>query len=235
MNIHVYKDTNELVVKTQDYLNSIFSVNQNIPLLFLSSGGSSLNLLNNYNFSLAPNITVTMLDERGEIEPTINNFSQFMQTEFYKQALASGVKFVNTQMRPNDTPISLAERYNEAIIEWLASNPDGKVVATIGLGSDGHIAGMMPFPENKEFFEQTFIRTDNAVVAYDASGKNEFSKRITHTIPYIRQIDFPIVFFQGENKREPWSRVLGEEGSLPEIPSRILKEMKNVEVFTDIG
>jgi 6-phosphogluconolactonase/glucosamine-6-phosphate isomerase/deaminase len=40
---------------------------------------------------------------------------------------------------------------------------------------------------------------------------------------------------KGENKKEALTKVLAEEGSLVETPGRILRELREVKLFTDIS
>jgi 6-phosphogluconolactonase/glucosamine-6-phosphate isomerase/deaminase len=234
MKINRFETLETLLQKTQERLNEVFLENKEKPVLFLSSGGSSLSLLNNFEYILNPNITVAMLDERAYTDPSANNFSQLMQTEFYQQGQNSGGSFINTQMRENETPEEFAERYGNAIKRWIDGNKDGVIIATIGLGGDGHVAGMMPHSLEPELFNELFVDTTKTVVSYDASGKNEFANRVSVTMPILKKVNYPIVFFHGVNKREPWSRVMADEGELNETPSRILREMKNVEVYCDL-
>lgn len=235
MNIHTFSDHETLLRKTQEKLEEIFLNNSNKSILFLSSGGSSLSLLDGFDFSIGPNVTVTMLDERGYTDPLINNFSQLSRTKFFRTACDKGCEFIETILNEGESPEELAARFGAGIELWMQNHPDGIIVATIGLGQDGHIAGMMPHPEAKEFFTKTFVETNRLVVSYDASDKNEFANRITVTVPVLKRISFPIVFFHGESKRKPWEMVVQEDGTLANTPARILQKMQNVEVFTDLS
>jgi len=43
-----------------------------------------------------------------------------------------------------------------------------------------------------------------------------------------------VVFMVGEEKRNALERVLAEEGMLAETPARIVREMRDATIFTDI-
>jgi len=50
----------------------------------------------------------------------------------------------------------LAHRYESSLFEWAKKHPEGKIIATMGIGFDGHTAGIMPYPENPETFARLF-------------------------------------------------------------------------------
>jgi 6-phosphogluconolactonase/glucosamine-6-phosphate isomerase/deaminase len=102
------------------------------------------------------------------------------------------------------------------------------------MGPDGHTSGIMPYPENPDYFYKTFDNTDQWIVAYDANAKNQYPQRVTTTFPFLRMIDYSIFFVTGENKKNAFQRVLSNSAPLHETPATIIQSMKNVFVFTDI-
>lgn len=203
-------------------------------VLFLSSGGSSIPLLDTIDpTSLGERVTFTLLDERFSTDNLSSNFHQISKLPFFKRASDLGVHFIDTKTRWKDRPEDLSARYVEALNEWLSSNPYGKIVATVGIGPDGHVAGIMPFPEDPEKFQELF-EGDSLVVSYDAYGKNRYSTRITTTMPFLRKINRAICYVVGEEKRMALDAVFDSKGSLSETPGRILRELEGeVTIFTD--
>jgi len=185
----------------------------------LMSGGSALTILDNgLDSSLfGKNTKVGILDERISDDPKASNFLQFKQTKFYGKLAKSGVFFIDIK---------------DGKFSTLASKIP--IIATVGIGPDGHTSGMMPFPENPEYFEKTFNRTDQLVIEYDATGKSKFARRLTTTLPFMRKIDYAVGIMTGEEKKQALERITAKEGTLSETPARIFREMKKVDIFTNI-
>jgi 6-phosphogluconolactonase/glucosamine-6-phosphate isomerase/deaminase len=223
-------------VKLNEVLNGTAVAASHVLLLL--SGGSSLDILSSIDGdNLGSNVTVTVLDERYSSNPEENNFSQIATTGFYDLAKSKGVNFIETTVKGLSQE-QLAEEFNKQITEWLKNNPGGKIIATIGIGPDGHTAGMMPHPENPEKFGALFDDGDEnkLVTPYDATGRNKYPARITTNMNFMRKIDTAIVYAVGEEKKNAITRVQASKGTLPETPARILREIKGkVYLFTDIA
>ncbi len=208
-------------------------------VLLLLSGGSCLSLLEKVNTDkLSSSVTVAApLDERFSTDPKESNMSLIMATEFYKKARGQGVNVFDTRVREGETQAVLAERFNCDLNDWLKKNPDGIIIATVGIGPDGHTSGMMPFPEAPEKFKELFEGDDETklVTGYDATGKNPYPFRITTTMNLMRKIDTAIVYAAGENKREALTRLMDPKADLASTPAAILKEIPgDVYLFTDL-
>lgn len=237
-NITVYTDANSslIIQKATERINEILFENKLVPVLFMLSGGSSFKLLNNINLdALSNNVTITVLDERYSFDPMINTFMQLKETDFYKNACARKCNFIDTSISKEDTLEESAERFEFEIRHWYKKNPLGLVYITQGMGPDGHTAGMMPYPESKQIFEELFMQTDKWVVGYNAENKNQYPERITVTIPFLKNnVETSIMYVSGKEKSDALDRALSGEGSIAETPALIIKEMKKVEVYNDI-
>lgn len=218
--------------KLDSYINNALDV----PVLFMSSGGSALKLLNLVKSAwLSPLLTITVLDERFSSDPSINNFSQIAQTQFYKNAVEAGSTFIDTQVNDGEGGTDHAKRIQESLKKWRTDNKNGVIIATFGMGADGHISGVMPYPENEEYFESTF-NNQNWVVHYNAGSKNPFPLRTTTTLHFIReQIDKAVWVISGDDKKEALEKALSESGSIAATPARIIHDMKEVSLYTDIS
>ncbi len=209
----------------------------NKPFLLLVSGGSAFDLftdidLNNFDNSA----TVGVLDERYSTDPTVNNMDQFMHTAFYTSLKNKNVQFIDTTVQDEETGEEHAKRYDQALSEWKEEHRDGVIVAIVGIGPDGHTSGILPFPENPSLFTKLFENPNTLVVHYDADGKNPYRYRSTTTNIFLRNyIDHSFVYAVGANKKDALTRLAAKEGSLAETPARILREMKDVQLFTDVS
>lgn len=229
-----------LIVDAREALfNSLREQQQaNTPVLLLLSGGSSLALLEEQEGAtvIGGNVTISPLDERYSTNPSENNMAQIAATDFYRKAAEHGAHTIDTRVKEGESREELAKRFNDALVEWIKSHPDGKIIATTGIGPDGHVSGIMPYPADAEGFTARFDDGDNAhlVVGYDAGDKNQYPERVTTTMNLIRKIDTAVAYVTGSGKKEAVRRVLTGEGSLAETPARILKEIPGkVLLFTD--
>lgn len=212
-----FKTREEAIERAGRKLNELFLSHQHVPILFLSSGGSALELLDEIEISYLPkNLMVGVLDERVSSDPKASNAAQLKQTSFFMKLQERGVPFLD-------------------IFKGEFTHPQGKIIITQGVGADGHTAGIFPFPEDPKKFQELFENKEHLAVEYDAEGKTEYPRRLTVTMPFLRQVDHSVVFVAGEGKRGALERVLAKEGSLYETPSRIVHEMRQVSIFTDIN
>lgn len=206
------------------------------PVLFLTSGGSALTLLDRLPVAVfGKALTVGMLDERYSRDPRANNFLQLQATRFYKRAKPRGVKWLDTVPARGQTLTHFAKRFDRALHAWRKAHPNGKVIATLGMGADGHTAGIMPHPKAPKRFRQLFANPLQWVVGYDAKKKNPYRLRATTTFSFLRrEVDSVVVLILGKEKSDAFRRVIAKRGSLAETPMRIIHQMKNVQIFTDI-
>ena len=171
-----------------------------------------------------PNFTAGVIDERFGADPVNNNFLQLKE----KLSATGILNWIDSAPQANDFLADAAARIEGSWRKWRKNYSDGQVIATIGVGADGHVAGIMPNIDLGAFGNKW-------AVGYDAGQSNKFPLRITATFEFLRgEVDFAIVYMSGEEKRPALERVLADNGTLAETPARIFREMKNVKIFTDI-
>lgn len=230
------EDQEALKKEAGDLVGKVFRENTAKSILLLLSGGSSFGLLPYFDAALfGKRATITVLDERWSKDSAAGNFARVAETEFYEKAKGAGARFIDTRSRRGESHRALAKRFERALKEWRRAHPEGMVVATQGIGADGHTAGIMPYPENSALFRKLFEDPQTWVVGYDASGKSPHPLRVTVTLPFLRnQVDVSIVFITGEEKRQAFEKVVASEGTLAETPGRIIREIEEVHVFTEL-
>ena len=228
-------DVETLTAEAGEYLNTLLSENKNSPVLLLLSAGSALPLLNFVGISsLGPNLTITMLDDRFSQDPAVNNFARLQKTEFYKDALESNANFFGTLPRKDDTLASLANRQDHNLRRWRAENPFGKIIATLGMGPDGHTAGVFPFPEDSNQFHKLF-ESESWAVGYNVGEKNPHKERVTVTLTFLKQVDYALGFVLGKPKESRLERVIKRQGEVFELPAMAWHRIPNVKLFTDLS
>ena len=232
MNIHTEKDLGKLQKIAGERISEHLSQN-NGPVLLLIAGGSAFSILDFIDVSALSNrVTIHLSDERFYADEK-NNFVQFQKTQFYKRAVLRNVACVDSQVLPKETFPNYHSRFERQIKKWMTENKDGKIIATFGIGPDGHTSGIMPFPENPTLFKQLF-QEEEITVGYSAEGKNEFALRVTTTLTFVQKyVQVGIVYCVGSNKIPALRAVVSERGSLTITPARVLNEIKILDLFTD--
>lgn len=202
----------------------------NKPILLMVSGGSAFSLLDSISkYELGTNITLTVLDERFSTDVTINNFSQLEETNFYKTAVASGVKTISTKVLAGENLEALQERFDLALHSWREENEEGVIIATMGIGSDGHTAGILPVETGVDFAGAEWV------VGYTVAPEiNEHRERVTVTETFLRnQVNETIVYAVGREKYSWVQKINSDEEPIKAFPALILRAMMSVKIFTN--
>lgn len=227
-------DKQSATAEAGEYLNTLLLENSKKQILLMLSGGSAFEILSYIgNHVLGENLTISVLDERFSTDPLVNNFSQLQKTDFYAEAMTAECSFFGTLPRKDETIEGLAARWESNLENWWTENPEGLIIAVLGMGSDGHTAGIFPYPENPQKFNELF---DNGgwLTAYDAIGKHKYSQRVTINHEFLKLVDYGIVFACGAEKKNKIDAVLEKKGEVFETPALLWHEIKNVKIFTDI-
>ncbi len=215
-------------------LTRLLKANKDSKILLLLSGGSALEILDFIDEDcLGENLTLSVIDERFSADPKVNNFAQIQDTAFYALAQDKGASFIGTLPRPGETLSQISLRFEGALKKWREENPRGKMFATLGMGADGHTAGIFPLPENKPRFNQLFA-SQNWVAGYDNQGQKMPPQRFTATLTLLAQLDSVVVFVTGEEKWEKLRLVLKKSGEVHQLPAQAWHKLKAVQIYTDM-
>jgi len=249
-------DSQSAAAEAGEHLNEFLAKNKKLPILLMLSGGSCLSIIDYVGpTALGANLSITMLDERftpleartkntaadnGGLplmgfsqNPEINNFVQLQKTDFYKDAFEAEASFFGTLPRNGESIEDLRQRWDKNLKTWRKENPNGLIVATLGMGQDGHTAGIMPFPEDPIKFDQLF-NNQEWTAAYNAGAKNKYPERVTATLTFLKMIDFGFAYVSGKEKQKKFGRLISRDAKAVELPAAIWHEMKNVKVFTEL-
>lgn len=246
--MHINRITKErLVSETAKAISAILEKEQNKDILLLLAGGSAFAV---YGAILpqwiSDHVTLAMTDDRFSDEMDVNNSHLLQAADFYNECINADAYYISTEVRGEQTPEELAKRFEYGLRKWREEFPKGVVIAVFGMGEDGHTAGMIPSKtavvgmvggesEACELsFAQLFENPEKWAVGY-STPNNEYHERVTVTMSFIRKfVDHAVAFISGGKKRAAFDRLIVEKGSLEETPVRILRELKDVEVFTDM-
>jgi|AntRauTorckE6833_2_1112554.scaffolds.fasta_scaffold05760_5 6-phosphogluconolactonase/glucosamine-6-phosphate isomerase/deaminase len=200
------------------------------PILLLLSGGSALHILDHISQTvLGPNLTISTLDERFSTEPTVNNFTQIQQSAFYGRAVEHGVSAIDTSIAPADTLRGAGERFEKALQNWHAKHPDGVMLATMGVGADGHTAGIFPGSHTVDFSGEEWV------VAYEVpESANPHQQRITVTYTFLQtQVAEVLVYVTGSDKQSVIQDMQSSSCTLETMPACIIPTLNQVTLVTD--
>lgn len=218
------KATDKLTQILEDKLKSRQKV------LLLLSSGSCLNLYQNLSFyiktSLLPwqLLTIAQVDERFKPK----NENEVNANEIEKTGLSLVLRKKNI---PHFTISQIgfleesAEQYNQTITQLFHDCQFR--AAVMGIGEDGHTAGILPGYE-KVWDKNIFA------VGYTNNGK--FKERVSITPYALKQLDYALILLVRRTKEKILKRFIqsSKNESLDEFPATVLKNISKIDIFTDI-
>lgn len=189
-------------------------------VLWLLSGGSNIApavaIMDLITPEASQHLTLLLVDERyGPVDHINSNCKQLIDCGF-DQKLAT----VITVLQPNMSFSDTRKHYNDAVAKAFADHD--VVIAQLGIGSDGHIAGIIP--------GSSASTEDTQLVA---QFHHDPFDRLTLTFPALRQIDVAYVFAFGTAKYQPLANLHDKNLPLTEQPAQILKQLPEVYIFND--
>lgn len=239
--IEVYKNIEELNKEVGQYISDILTQYVDKPVLLLVPGGSAMAALDHISpETFSPDLTVTMTDDRFSDQldkdfKEINNFAVLQTTKFYDHLIQTDAFCINTQINEGESFEEYRARFEKNIRDWRNDYPKGKVIALYGMGADGHTGGMVPGSLSEAEFN-TMFDGDNLVGKIDAGSSNPYLKRISTTLPFMREwVDHAVFYITGEQKRSALERALKDDGEYFETPALVMGDMKDAVIFTDIS
>lgn len=195
-------------------------------VLFLVSGGSNIELLKQVDPQLLKNskITVFPLDERYDRGD--QNNSLLMKKE--------GIPIVTMVPVEIESLEAFGQRYHQFLADWIEKHPHGVIYAIIGIGPDGHTAGISP--GDQEWFDETFVNISPGKHAVGYKGNLNPPERVTVTPEFLRErVDEGVVVATGDGKREALIRMLSGAQNLGETPARVLAQANGkMTLYTDV-
>jgi 6-phosphogluconolactonase/glucosamine-6-phosphate isomerase/deaminase len=189
-------------------------------VLWLVSGGSnipvSVQIMDNIPAELRAKLSVMLADERfGEVDHAESNWAQLLQAGFATEkvtalpVLQAGLDFEQT-----------LARYIDSTQQAFADNE--VVIAQLGIGDDGHIAGILPG-------SPAIAETKALVSGYQSTP----FQRLTLTFPALRQVSVAYAFAFGNTKHQALTNL--QTRSIPprKQPAQILKQLSEAYVYSD--
>ncbi len=186
-------------------------------VLWLVTGGSAMKIAVTVAKKLRRtdlrSLTVTLTDERyGPVGHQGSNWLQLKQAGFNLPG-ANEVPILN-----GSSMEATVKRFDKILAREI-KNADYKL-GFIGIGPDSHIAGIKP--------HSPAIDAKTMAAGYDWDDY----RRITMTFPAIELMDTVVTYLAGEAKQAA-IEALTKDAPLAEVPSQILKSVKEAIIFND--
>ncbi len=189
-------------------------------VLWLVSGGSnieaSVRVMRTISVRLSQQLSIMLADERyGPVGHSASNWAQL---------LAAGFNAKQARMLP---VLAADQTFEQAITDYTALATEAfeqadTIVAQLGIGEDGHIAGILP--------DSTAAHESTALVAGYASPP---FKRLTLTFPALRQVNAAYAFAFGANKRAALATLQHQTVEPAEQPAQVLKQLPEAYLYSD--
>lgn len=189
-------------------------------VLWLTCGGSNIpaavQIMASIPADVSQNLRVSLSDERfGEPDHADSNWQQLMAAGFdLKQGQGLPVLQAGNSLEQ-------AVAYYSNLVE-TAMQGGTVVIAQLGIGADGHIAGILP--DTPASAEQSAL-----VVGYESPPLT----RLTLTFPALRKIHAAYAFAFGAPKKVALHSLQTEDLSPDILPAQILKELPEAYLYSD--
>jgi 6-phosphogluconolactonase/glucosamine-6-phosphate isomerase/deaminase len=161
------------------------------------------------------NLTVALSDERyGKPGHADSNWQQ-LKVAGFKTGDANIIHTLVPGLTLTDTCSAYEQQLGQAIAGADA------VIAQLGMGGDGHIAGILP--------DSVAVTSPDMVASYDGGTY----MRVTLTAKAFSLINVAYCFAYGDNKLGALQRLASQELSVSDQPAQLLKTMPEAYVYTD--
>lgn len=205
------------------------------PILLLFSGGSVLSVVEHLPLSAdASFLTLSVADERADPSGATSNFQELSRTSWFQKTLAAGATALNPLALESPSSQEQARAFERALRQWQETHKNGLIVAILGMGADGHTAGIFPSSAAATFAQQ--FQSDAWVTAHTVPGAPSYPERITTTLTFLQQVvDKVYVFLCGREKEIAWRHLLAQDLPLSALPILGIYEMRQPQIFTDLS
>ena len=189
-------------------------------VVWLVSGGSNIDIsvaiMANIPGPLQSLLTVMFIDERyGPVGHADSNFEQLIRRGFEPEA-ATLIPLLQAGLSLEATALA----YGEVLqLELTESNV---VIAQLGIGGDGHTAGILP--QSQAAKDGTDLVTSYNTDQFD---------RITLTFTGLRSVTAAYVLAYGGSKKDALLRLQQTEVALAEQPAQIYRQIPESYIYND--
>ncbi len=192
-------------------------------VLWLVSGGSCIasqvaimDSLRGIASDTLKRLTIVPIDERFGVKGHDDSNTEHMRKAGFDPGEATWYDILENN---NPLPATLAAFVKKVEDAGATSQ---SIVATLGIGPDGHTAGILPG-------SPAVTDTTSTAVGFSWSDY----ERITMGVSALLNIDSAFVFAYGESKKQALERLLVNEEPFEELPAKLLYDLPDVTVYND--
>ncbi|MCA9362671.1 6-phosphogluconolactonase [Candidatus Kaiserbacteria bacterium] len=173
--------------------------------------------------------TIFMMgDERGSREPEVNNTLQ-LKARYPEHAATKCL--IETIPEETESLVNFATRIEKTFLEKIAALQNVKIFMILGMGPDGHTAGIFPLPERS--FAEVY-RDDLTYVPVHLEGLTIDSRASLTPAWILAHVDQIFGYVAGESKSMMLESLIHESKPLHERPAELMKLHKRADLFTDL-
>lgn len=239
----------ELEFKVTDYVSkTILDIMKDNGVNIFLSGGSWVDLYEDIFSRLLEHdldfsdLGIYQVDERYDADRFHKDSNQRIilnNVPTLKKLVDKGSKL---RFIMNDESLSkTVQRYSILVKEALDGNDIN--VSLLGIGEDGHLAGIKPsssvisaddqetHDENIQTNYTNMLRSKKYVCNYDAE---DYNNRITLNFKALESFNKTIVYVSGNHKKKALEKIYENDRHLINNPVQILNLIPNTQIFTDV-
>jgi 6-phosphogluconolactonase/glucosamine-6-phosphate isomerase/deaminase len=196
----------------------------------LLSGGSALDIVEYITDPKKSECrTIFMMgDERGSRDAKINNSRQLL--ERYPNHYVTD-NLILTVPEASENLENFTSRISETFSAEILKLKNPKILQVLGVGSDGHTAGIFPLP--KETFTETYDRPDVCIVPVHLEGLRIDSRASVTPNWILTRPDELMVYIVGAGKNRILQSLIQETKEIHERPAELIKHHTGTTVYTD--
>lgn len=189
-------------------------------VLWLTSGGSnivaSVQIMDNISAPLSKQLSVSLIDERyGEVGHNTSNWQQLLQAGFDGKE-ATLLPILQPGLDLNATAAAFDDFMQAAQTQYDV------IVGQLGIGEDGHIAGILPDSVAAQ-------EARKLAVGYESTPH----RRVTLSFPGLRCLTVAYAFAFGAPKKPALKDLHTRTVPLATQPAQILKELSEAYLYSD--
>lgn len=166
-----------------------------------------------------------MNDERLVPLDHVDSNYGMLDKGLFQELIASSI-VTPLQLHPFTPDASRTDYGTAEYSERLRSYGGHFDAVVLGVGEDGHVAGLFPR-------HPTLLRTEPGFLSFFDSPKPP-AGRMTATLPLLQKAGTAVLLFTGEAKRDAWNRFNDPGIPAHECPSIFLKENERLIIATDL-
>ncbi len=242
INIHTVSE-NQVWDTSSERLIEIIKQNSSKKILLLLSGGSVVGMYGNLvrwikDKKIRDKFAMGQVDERFKPNGEWKMENARMNIDINANAIwKTGLwevceerKIPYFTITQEGTFEESARMYNARMHECM--NEYTFKMAILGIGEDGHTAGLLPGYAKGWDKERWIVGYEISNIKYQISN---IRKRITLTPKALRGLDYALVAAIGENKKDALEKIVKDikDANIDKTPGLILREIQKVDLVTD--